>query len=71
MNNREAGHDIHVNGVWSLNITGKGVVVAVVDDGKLVTCTMSLRSSDCDLLSMPAPATPTPSIIISLLLFQV
>ena len=33
MNNREAGHDINVRGVWALNITGRGVVVAVVDDG--------------------------------------
>ena len=28
------GHDINVTGVWSDNITGMGVVVAVVDTGK-------------------------------------
>ena len=34
MNTREVGNDINVQRVWSLNVTGKGVVVAVVDDGK-------------------------------------
>ena len=34
VNHHEVGHDINVTGVWSDNITGVGVVVAVVDDGK-------------------------------------
>ena len=34
VNHYEVGHDINVTGVWSNNITGVGVVVAVVDDGK-------------------------------------
>ena len=33
-NSRYPGNDCNVTGVWSFNITGKGVVVAVVDDGK-------------------------------------
>ena len=32
--NRYYSHDINVTGVWSENITGMGVVVAVVDSGK-------------------------------------
>ena len=35
MNTKEAGHDINVTRVWQSNITGVGVVIAVVDDGKL------------------------------------
>ena len=34
VNYHEVGHDINVTGVWSDNITGVGVVIAVVDDGK-------------------------------------
>lgn len=34
VNHHKVGHDINVTGVWSDNITGVGVVVAVVDDGK-------------------------------------
>ena len=34
VNHHEVGHDINVTGVWSDNITGVGVVIAVVDDGK-------------------------------------
>ena len=32
-NSRYAGSDCNVTGVWANNITGKGVIVAVVDDG--------------------------------------
>ena len=32
-NTREKGHDINTTGIWRHNISGKGVVVAVVDDG--------------------------------------
>ena len=28
------GHDINVTGVWENHITGKGVTVSVIDDGK-------------------------------------
>ena len=30
------GHDINVTGVWERNITGKGVIVSVIDDGEFV-----------------------------------
>ena len=30
------GHDINVTGVWENNVTGRGVVVSVIDDGKLL-----------------------------------
>jgi len=30
------GHDINVTGVWENNVTGHGVVVSVIDDGKLL-----------------------------------
>jgi hypothetical protein len=30
------GHDINVTTVWEHNITGHGVVVAIVDDGRLI-----------------------------------
>lgn len=49
MNRREVGHDINVQGVWSLNITGKGVVVAVVDDGQL----SSFHTQKLIILSSP------------------
>lgn len=29
----DIGHDINVTGVWSQGITGKGVNVAILDDG--------------------------------------
>jgi len=29
------GMDVNVTGVWQQNITGRGVTVAVIDDGKL------------------------------------
>ena len=32
-NNYEHGMDINVTEVWSHNVTGRGVTVAVVDDG--------------------------------------
>lgn len=35
VNTKEPGHDINVTAVWKLNITGRGVVIAVVDDGQL------------------------------------
>ena len=34
LNRKEHGHDINVTEVWHNNITGEGVVIAVVDDGK-------------------------------------
>ena len=34
-NTRNVGNDCNVTGVWEHNITGKGVVVAVVDDGNV------------------------------------
>lgn len=37
VNDRELGNDVNVTGIWSHNIAGRGVVVAVVDDGKLVS----------------------------------
>ncbi|KAI8069035.1 peptidase S8/S53 domain-containing protein, partial [Gilbertella persicaria] len=33
INTQERGHDLNVTGVWSQGITGKGVVVAILDDG--------------------------------------
>ena len=36
-NLRLVHHDINVTGVWEHNITGKGVVVSVIDDGELST----------------------------------
>lgn len=33
-NLRFIGHDINVTGVWENNITGHGIVVSVIDDGK-------------------------------------
>lgn len=33
INNKNRDMDINVTGVWSRNITGHGVTVAVVDDG--------------------------------------
>ncbi|KAK9483628.1 peptidase S8/S53 domain-containing protein [Lipomyces starkeyi] len=33
MNPLQPGHDINVTGVWLQNITGEGVVTAIVDDG--------------------------------------
>lgn len=35
VNNVEKGMDINVTGVWEQGITGKGITVAVVDDGKI------------------------------------
>ncbi|KAI1317208.1 hypothetical protein EDD11_008900 [Mortierella claussenii] len=32
-NTREPGNDINVTGVWEQNITGKGAIVAIIDDG--------------------------------------
>jgi hypothetical protein len=34
-NSWDPGHDLNVTGVWSNNVTGEGVVVAVVDDGMM------------------------------------
>ena len=42
-NSREKGHDVNATGIWNHNITGRGVVVAVVDDG--------LEYTNTDLLS--------------------
>ena len=36
VNDKELGNDVNVTGIWSHNITGRGVVIAVVDDGKLI-----------------------------------
>lgn len=33
MNTLEFGHDLNVSGVWKQGITGKGSVVAILDDG--------------------------------------
>nr|XP_018668642.1 proprotein convertase subtilisin/kexin type 7-like [Ciona intestinalis] len=33
LHNKQGGQDCNVTGVWANNITGRGVVVAVVDDG--------------------------------------
>lgn len=33
LNRNEVGHDINVTGVWSQGITGKSVVIAILDDG--------------------------------------
>ncbi|KAI8647352.1 peptidase S8/S53 domain-containing protein [Parasitella parasitica] len=33
INREERGHDVNVTGVWSQGITGKNVVVAILDDG--------------------------------------
>lgn len=54
MNSREAGHDINVQGVWSLNVTGRGVVVAVVDDGQFHTTVTSPLSSFAPLIMIAA-----------------
>ncbi|KAF8985629.1 hypothetical protein BGZ46_003029 [Entomortierella lignicola] len=32
-NTIQRGHDINVTGVWNQNITGKGAIVAIIDDG--------------------------------------
>ena len=34
INHREKHHDVNITDVWSHGITGRGVVVAVVDDGR-------------------------------------
>lgn len=34
VNEKRKGHDLNVTGVWEQNITGQGVVVSIVDDGK-------------------------------------
>ena len=31
--------DVNVTGVWRQNVTGRGVTVAVIDDGTLFNCT--------------------------------
>ena len=49
INAREPGHDINVTGVWEANITGEGVVVAVVDDGMPHTHTHSTFSLSLSL----------------------
>ena len=36
-NLRFIGHDINVTGVWENNITGHGIVVSVIDDGKEIS----------------------------------
>ena len=41
-NLKEIGHDINVTGVWEHNITGKGVTVSVIDDGKTLQLLRSL-----------------------------
>jgi len=33
LNTRERGHDVNATGIWAQGVTGRGVVVAVVDDG--------------------------------------
>lgn len=33
INREERGHDVNVTGVWGQGITGKGIVVAILDDG--------------------------------------
>ena len=33
-NKKTAGMDINVTGIWEHNITGSGIIVAVIDDGK-------------------------------------
>ena len=38
-NLRFIGHDINVTGVWENNVTGHGVVVSVIDDGKILYLT--------------------------------
>ena len=35
VNLKFVNHDINVTGVWEHNVTGRGVVVSVIDDGKL------------------------------------
>ena len=37
----EYGMDINVTDVWTHNVTGRGVTVAVVDDGKIPLCLLS------------------------------
>ncbi len=32
-NRREVGHDVNASWVWSKGVTGRGVVIAIVDDG--------------------------------------
>ena len=34
VNRLERGHDTNVSGVWKEGVNGRGVTVAVVDDGK-------------------------------------
>ena len=34
VNRKERGHDINVTDVWLEGVTGRGVVIAVVDDGE-------------------------------------
>ncbi len=33
-NKKTPGMDINVTGIWEHNITGSGIIVAVIDDGK-------------------------------------
>ena len=37
VNDKELGNDVNVTGIWHHNITGGGVVIAVVDDGKIIS----------------------------------
>ena len=37
VNRKNPKNDVNVSDVWARNITGEGVTVAIVDDGKLNT----------------------------------
>lgn len=41
-NSKTKGMDINITEIWYHNISGEGVVVAVIDDGKEVTLTIIL-----------------------------
>ena len=46
-NLRFIGHDINVTGVWENNITGRGIVVSVIDDGKYISIDNMAVALDC------------------------
>ena len=46
-NLRFIGHDINVTGVWENNITGRGIVVSVIDDGKYISIDNMAFALDC------------------------
>ena len=49
VNEKDEGRDHNVTGVWEQNITGRGVVISIVDDGEFCYCTSQQKRSNCIL----------------------